>query len=730
MTLSKSNPRAKQRWLALGGTVATATLLLVAAVLAVHQLNFQLDGDTSSTDVAPISGVTRTVDWDDLYTNTGAKVSSPPSGFKPGDLTRDFRIKSNGEFDSSDGSTFTTGSKDTLDIDAGWACVGANNVTNKGDITNAYAAEYVVPSGPEAGDKILYFGMEKYVPQGTNNIGIWFLQDQSVGCQENGTGNGNAFSGQHVTGDLLIVSAFSNGGAVSTILAYSWDSTLNGGAGGLVLQTPQAGVDCRQTPASPFDNICGAANTGSISIKWLHASNADGPHGQAGAANIPAATFFEGGINISNFPAFAGKCFTKYLFDTRSAVTTTASIYDYTIGTLGSCSSGTVTTPKHSLNGTTYSNIPAAGVAIPTAASGTTLTVKDEAAITVSGTSTFGGAVKFFLCGPLPLADTTSTCGTGGAQIGTPVGGEPVTGSAGVATVTSDAATLTSVGKYCWRAEYSGDATAGVPASSDSSATECFKVTPVTPTLATQASGTVALTNSISDTATLAGTANKPGTGGLGGAETIAPGSINPTTAGAAAGASITWRALGPGNCTTVAMAATSRTVSGDGNYPTATQTAVSFTPTAVGTYTFVAKYDSDTLNTNSVAESACPDTTGTETVVVTDTSSVTTHQKWLPNDSATVTSAGGSPLSGTLTISLHESADCTGTAVTGQSYSFTLTDAASPATRSTSNATYFVETDKTISWKTTFVSSNPDVQSPAAATCEKSVLDMTPNQP
>src|SRR6266508_3829486 len=333
--------RTRKGLAAIAAAVTLLASLGVLSVQAVHQLAFQLDGDTSSVDIAPITGVTRPVDWNDLYTNTGATVASPPSGFAPGDLTKDFRTKANGEFDTSDGSTYTGGSKDTLDISTGWRCVGANNVTNKGDITNAYATQY---KDPGSGDKILYFGMEKYVPQGTNNIGIWFLQNKDVGCAENGTGNGNLFTGHHVTGDLLIVSAFSNGGAFSTILAYSWDSTLNGGAGGLHLETPTAGVDCRATSATPFDDICGAANNASIAIKWPHASSADGSHGQAGSADIPAATFFEGGIDISNFPAFANKCFTKYLFDTRSAVSTTATIYDYALGTLGSCESNTVTT--------------------------------------------------------------------------------------------------------------------------------------------------------------------------------------------------------------------------------------------------------------------------------------------------------------------------------------------------------------------------------------------------
>ena len=39
-----------------------------------------------------------------------------------------------------------------------------------------------------------------------------------------------------------------------------------------------------------------------------------------------------------------------------------------------------------------------------------------------------------------------------------------------------------------------------------------------------------------------------------------------------------------------------------------------------MGTYTWVASYSGDSPNTNAVPASACPDTTGTETVVVSDT--------------------------------------------------------------------------------------------------------------
>ena len=327
---------------------------LPASTLAVHDKTFQLDGDTSSTDINPVTGVTRAYDWNDLYDTAGASVASPPSGFSPSDaIAQDFSIKTNGQFDSSDGSTFTTGAKDTLDISSGWRCVGANNVTNKGDITNAYATQYIDPG---TSHKYMYFGMEKYAPQGTNNVGIWFLQDKNVGCTENGSGNGNAFSGNHMDGDLLIVSAFDSGGKVSTILAYSWQG------GALQLETPQAGVDCRQTPVTtPTDKICGAANQAAVAIKWPHASNADGPHGAAGSADMPAATFFEGGIDLNQFPSFEGKCFTKFIFDTRSATTTTASLYDYALGNIDTCASLTIR--KKTVGGTdTFTYTPSANL--------------------------------------------------------------------------------------------------------------------------------------------------------------------------------------------------------------------------------------------------------------------------------------------------------------------------------------------------------------------------------
>lgn len=647
MTLSRSNPRAKSRWTILILVVSALALVVAATALAVHEQSFQLDGDTSTTDIAPLDGVTRNVDWDSVYDATGQVRASLPTGYQAGGLRRDFRVVASGnkagQFDTSDGSTFTGGSKDTLDISTGWRCVGANNVTQKGDITNAYAALLTNASN----ERVLYFGMEKYAPQGTNNIGVWFLQDDTVGCAENGTGNGNAFTGQHRNGDLLVVSAFSNGGAVSTILAYTWQD------GALVLETPTAGVDCRATTAG--DNICGAANTAPIDILWPSASNADG-QGQAGSAQQPAATFFEGGIKLSAFPSLANRCFSKFLFNTRASTATTSTIYDYAVGQLGECKANVTTTPQTGTGGT----IPATGLNLP--APTASVSVRDSAVMSVDGISTWSGTLAFRLCGPTPLSDTDFTlCAPGG---GTLVSSHSVSNST-AQPINSTATTVTSAGRYCWRADFTPDAqsaAAGVPTGADNRATECFKVNPVTPTLTTQAltsdgnpvTGAIPFGQPIRDRASLSGTTTQPGSPIIGGSP------------GSAAGGTITFKLYGPSStgtptvaqCAALPLATNFPTagltvsVSGDStSYDTASP---GFTPAAPGFYFWKASYDGSSPNTNPSGEHNTNCDQGNERVEVQQLpSTISTVQTYTVKDTATI-SVSTAPPSGTLSGSVR----------------------------------------------------------------------------
>jgi hypothetical protein len=677
----------RSRRLRIGTAIAACTalvMLMSVPAMAVHDQNFELDGNVLVDAGGPA------FDWASFFNAAGAEAPVLPDASRPGfdasGFDRDFNTNANGSFSTSDNTTFATGSKDTLPITPGWQCNTDNNVLSKSDVMNAYAVSYVVPSGTEAGDEIMYFALERNANTGTGNVGFWFLQDGTVDCVSGG--GATAFTGNHVDGDLLIVSEFSQGGAVSTIFAYKWSDAL-----GTVDPNPVAqGASCTTAPAN--DDICARVNTGTITTPWLTANKQDGV-----GHSLRVSEFFEGGINLTD-SSLGGKCFNTFIGDTRSSTSLTATIFDYSLGQLGACTSGIVTTPQAGDGGAIPSTIGTAA----------RVDVRDHAVITVNGATTFGGAVKFFLCGPLDLASTT-TCSAGGVQIGTPLTGEPVTGAAGTASLNSDTATLTSAGRYCWRAEYSGDASVGVPGSTDSTAGECFSIGPVTPTLTTTAGSDVTVGSPITDTASLTGTAKQPGTDGVG-----PGGTINATAATqAAAGGTISVVVKGPDDCDDSGLTVTpsSVTVSGDN----ASYGPFSATPTELGTYTFVATYSGNSPNTNGAAGS-CPD--GTEEVTVGGQAGLSTAQDWLPNDTATLT--GPTNLNGTLTFTLYPTADCTGTAVAGQTYNVTVTDAASGSTFSTSNATFKVTLANAgnYSWLVHYVDTN---LADPADTCETTSL-------
>jgi hypothetical protein len=171
----------------------------------------------------------------------------------------------------------------------------------------------------------------------------------------------------------------------------------------------------------------------------------------------------------------------------------------------------------------------------------------------------------------------------------------------------SDAATVTSAGRYCWRGVFTSGTT-GVPDSSDHSTGECFTVNPVTPAFSTTASGSVPAGTAINDTAHLSGTANEPGTP-----------VINPTTAGGPAQGSITFKLYGPSAtpvCNSTDLIGTSVVnVSGDNDYLASSGTITgTLTPTVAGTYYWVASYTGDSPNTNG-ASGACGDSDESVTI-------------------------------------------------------------------------------------------------------------------
>jgi hypothetical protein len=224
----------------------------------------------------------------------------------------------------------------------------------------------------------------------------------------------------------------------------------------------------------------------------------------------------------------------------------------------------------------------------------------------------------------------------------------------------------------------------------------------------------------VTDTATLTNTAHDPGTGGPAGST---DGSINPATLGNDADGTITFTLYKDNACTVLATGTGTNPqtvpVTGDGTYGP-----VSFTPDAPGTYHWVASYSGDLPNTLASGPSACLDEN--EDVVVVGESALATAQDWLPNDTATVT--GPTNLNGTLTFQLYTGDNCgvtSGAAVAGQFYSFTLTNAPSPAVRNTTNTTFKVTTanEGAYSW---LVHYNDTILVDPPDRCETSTVSIT----
>jgi hypothetical protein len=691
-------------------------VLFIPSAFAVHDLSFQLDGDVS-THAYTTPNANQIYDWGN---NSAGDSSSPLTGtnglfnvtdsgtattgteavtnnssligdgkaFAAASFVRDFRSGSSCTLDSrsttfctSDTSTYATGSKDTLGIgNGGWQCNKDNNVNSKIDIMNAYTASYFTGAN-QTGDHNIYFGMEKNKDNGVNDVGVWLLQG-TASCNKTTGGSGQNFIGQHQNKDVLVVSEFSNGGGVSNIKAYEWAAAAtgalsgdggcidsndnpdpkNGGCNGLPIATSNA--DCKTTGGN--DSLCATTNAhctdttlacgkpwnSTLATPWLTSDATLG----VGKDQIVSPDFFEGGIDLTKVFGTAGQaapsCFNTVVPDTRSSATITATLFDFVAAQLGECHSSTVTTP---VDATDNTQPPAS--TIPADPSDAAVTVKDKTVVTVSGVSPFAGSISWHICGPTATSSSQLCDGTTG-NVGVDLGSQSITTSG---TYYSPTATVTSAGRYCFRAEFSSTTT-GVPASSDSSATECFTVAPVQPTLTTDATdGPVAFGQSISDTVTLSGTAHEPGTGGPTGSN----GSINPTTLGGDATGNIVVTAYGPDSCTTTAFTSDAIAAQGDGNYG-GDGTNFEFTPSSPGQYVFVASYAGDLPNTLGIAASACSAAPDAEKVTVQQVGTdIKTKQSWIPNDTATVSAeAGNLAAGGSVEFQLFNNSTCSGTAL------------------------------------------------------------------
>jgi len=737
-------PYGKGRWRAAAPLAAVALaipLLFVTNAGAVHDTGlFQLDGN-AQTSVQ--SNPTALEDWDlickaHLFNATTAPAGchvSPGYTLPAGSTLATASTFVTDAFNAGSDNIFKGGTDDA-DVNT-WQWKQATPSPNKADLENAFAAQYtctatMVTAGTCAanysGHKLMFFGGDRFANNGDTNIGIWFFHNAvgtngvhtvsgacpvSSGCGFTGLHTaGNVSLGGHTPGDLFVLSAFTGGGAQPTIKIFEWVGPGNATKNYLgsnncftnacTLQplaiplTPGFSDNRCDGPTVTGDPACAIVNSGEITSPWLFQDQSS----SSPANKIESNELYEGGIDLTQL-GFGDACTSSVLLNTRSSQSGTSVLQDFALGSLGSCTSTLTTTPS-------------AGQGGSVSIGGGSVSVTDSATLTVNGVTNWSGTLDTYLCGPI----ASGPCTTSGVHVSSVSVNQGTTQP-----IVSDSASLTSAGRYCWLGKFTSS-TSGVPDATDSSSNECFTVTPVSPTLDTQATdangaaltGPVSFGSTVYDTATLALAATEPGTNG----NATYP-SINATN-GAFAG-NIVFTLVGPNDCATTATGTGSNPSSPVAVTGNTTYGPVGFTPNHPGTYHWLATY-TDTGSVNNVPNtvshnSGCTDTD--EDVVVSQIpTQITTAPQVYPNDTATISSTSASdnlPAGGTVTFRLFQSttgatalqncqADTGLAGATGLLYSQALSTSATPANSedfATTNTSVAVSSNGTYYWRVTY---------------------------
>lgn len=250
-------------------------------------------------------------------------------------------VKTGVLFDGFGPTVFTTGgSKDDLDVTS-WRHKADQNSPPKDEILNAYAAKY---TGSPAGDAILAFGADKFDTSGTAFIGAWFFKSPVVAAADGRfrtADDPTAPLATHSVGDVLVLLNFPGGGTnFAEKKVFEWV-----GVGGTcnAPNTLVNGTLCDISNSGQANSVEGVSNltVGPQAIPgtcpaWVHDPK-NGPDG-----TIQTNAFFEGAINISDFPQLTA-CFASFMLETRSSDSVGAQLKDFVLGTFNTCPAVAVT---------------------------------------------------------------------------------------------------------------------------------------------------------------------------------------------------------------------------------------------------------------------------------------------------------------------------------------------------------------------------------------------------
>ena len=267
-----------------------------AHALAVHDLGvFELEGNIADGGAAGD-------DWATLYGGGGGGGLLEFSHVADGDSPADTSYLHMG------------GSKDVNDISE-WNLTSNDEAPDKDEIINAFAAAY-----KDNGDMLVYFAADRFSNDGDAQVGFWFVQDDV-------TVGGGSIDGEHTVGDVLVLSDFVNGGAVSEVRVFEWV----GGKNPLNEITPPSAADCSAAPAG--DDACALVNNAIVTgLPWPYTPKANVGDPQT----YPVGAFYEGGVNLTDL-GVTTDCFSTFIAETRTSQALDARLKDIAVGDFNTC---------------------------------------------------------------------------------------------------------------------------------------------------------------------------------------------------------------------------------------------------------------------------------------------------------------------------------------------------------------------------------------------------------
>ena len=276
-------------------------------------------GNSVSTNLVQFGGQTQ--DWDQIFAGTSGVINTGIGSDK---------------FNDSGDTIFTSGStKDNIDFSQ-WLWKNGKPQA-KDDFEHAYAAAYTRSSDSHT---IIVAGVDRYDNSGSSTAGFWFVQDPTVGSGvvNSCSGSGCLFGGTHKDGDVLIISQFTVGGAVSTIQVFTWNGN---GTAGSISAPLESGTQC--DPRTGSSDLCGTVNgvpvvTGGWS--FIRKSTAVNPSGCTSATPncMDTGEFLEIGFDLTDlFENVLHKpipCISTFLAESRSSGTGITSTLSDFVGPL------------------------------------------------------------------------------------------------------------------------------------------------------------------------------------------------------------------------------------------------------------------------------------------------------------------------------------------------------------------------------------------------------------